>query len=214
MSEAALAPAALTVLSLVALLASEARGLRAGVWIAKPLASTGFLGFALVLGALGTGYGQMVLVALVLCWLGDVLLIPRGARGTFLAGLVSFLLGHLAFAAAFLQRGAASAWVAGAGLACAGIAVLALRWLWPHVGGSMRGPVVAYVAVISAMVVCAAGAVGAGATALILAGAVAFFVSDLAVARERFVARSFGNKLWGLPLYYGATLLLAASVAG
>jgi len=33
------------------------------------------------------------------------------------------------------------------------------------------------------------------------------------VARQRFVAKSFSNKLWGLPLYFGAQLLLAASVA-
>lgn len=67
----------------------------------------------------------------------------------------------------------------------------------------------AYVVVISAMVACAAGAFGATGDAALLAGAVAFFLSDLAVARERFVARSFANKLWGLPLYYGAQLLLA-----
>ena len=78
----------------------------------------------------------------------------------------------------------------------------------------MRGPVVAYVAVISLMVVCAAGPVGAGAGPLLLAGALAFFVSDLAVARERFVARGFSNRAWGLPLYYGATLLLASTVVG
>ena len=40
-------------------------------------------------------------------------------------------------------------------------------------------------------------------------GALGFFLSDLAVARERFVAKGFTNKLWGLPLYYGAQLLLA-----
>jgi uncharacterized membrane protein YhhN len=68
------------------------------------------------------------------------------------------------------------------------------------------------VAVISAMVATAAGAFGAGAGGLLLAGALAFFASDLAVARERFVERSFANKLWGLPLYYGAQLLLASTV--
>ena len=48
---------------------------------------------------------------------------------------------------------------------------------------------------------------------LILVGAVAFFVSDLAVARERFVRSSFLNRAWGLPLYYGGVILLAATVA-
>jgi hypothetical protein len=40
-----------------------------------------------------------------------------------------------------------------------------------------------------------------------------FFVSDLAVARERFIEHTFLNKTWGLPLYYGGQLLLATSVA-
>ena len=42
-------------------------------------------------------------------------------------------------------------------------------------------------------------------------GATAFYLSDLAVARERFVTRSFADKLWGLPLYYVAQVLIALS---
>ena len=76
---------------------------------------------------------------------------------------------------------------------------------------SLRTAVHAYVAVISAMVATAAGAFGATGDAQLLAGAIAFFGSDLAVARERFVEKSFTNKLWGLPLYYGAQLLLAGT---
>jgi uncharacterized membrane protein YhhN len=45
-------------------------------------------------------------------------------------------------------------------------------------------------------------------------GACAFFASDLAVARERFVVHSVANKLWGLPAYYAGQLLLAWSIAG
>ena len=48
-----------------------------GQVVAKPLASTGFLGVAWVAGALGSTYGMVVLLALVLCWLGDVLLLWR-----------------------------------------------------------------------------------------------------------------------------------------
>jgi hypothetical protein len=39
----------------------------------------------------------------------------------------------------------------------------------------------------------------------------AFYLSDLAVARDRFVARAFVNRLWGLPLYYAAQILFAVS---
>jgi hypothetical protein len=48
----------------------------------------------------------------------------------------------------------------------------------------------------------------------VLVGALLFFVSDLAVARDRFVSPGFANAAWGLPLYYAATLVLAATVRG
>ena len=41
-----------------------------------------------------------------------------------------------------------------------------------------------------------------------------FFVSDLSVARNRFVAREFSNLVWGLPAYFGGQLLIAWSLVG
>jgi uncharacterized membrane protein YhhN len=201
----------LTWVAVAVLLVSEWRGARAGVWIAKPVASTGFVLAALAAGALDSTYGRFVLGALVLSWLGDVLLIPK-AKASFLAGLASFLLGHVAFAAAFLVRGVSPLALGAAALPLAGAARAALRWLRPHVPDAMRAPVQAYVIVISAMVACAVGTVWAAGNPLVLLGALAFFVSDLAVARERFVENTVRNKLWGLPLYYGAQLLLASTV--
>lgn len=43
--------------------------------------------------------------------------------------------------------------------------------------------------------------------------AAAFFVSDLAVARNKFVSPGIVNRLWGLPLYYAANLAFASSLA-
>ena len=40
-----------------------------------------------------------------------------------------------------------------------------------------------------------------------------FFVSDLAVTRNRFVVPESMDWLWGLPLYYAAQLFLAYSVS-
>lgn len=202
---------ALTAVGLASLLFAEWHESRAGIWVAKPLASLGFLVGAVSAGALDGAYGRWVLAALLLSFAGDVLLIPT-ASASFLAGLASFLLGHLAFAGAFVVRGIAWAWVAAAGLSVVPAAILALRWLRPHVEAGMRTPVQAYVAVISVMVLLSAGTVGAEPRPTILAGAVAFFASDLAVARQRFVARTFWNKSWGLPLYYAAQLLLASTV--
>jgi uncharacterized membrane protein YhhN len=204
-----LAFAGLTAIALVALLVGEARGAQTLRFVAKPLASTGFLGVAVAAGALDSRYGMVVLLALALCWLGDVLLLWR-AEAPFRAGLVSFLLGHVAFVAAFALRGVDALWLVAAALLVAPVGWAALAWLRPHLPGSMRVPVLAYVVVISTMVAFAFGVFPAAGLVL-LAGALCFYVSDLAVARDRFVAPGFGNRLWGLPLYYGGTLLLATT---
>jgi uncharacterized membrane protein YhhN len=205
--------AAATAAAVGGLLAAELRGARAWIWIAKPLASLGFVSAALVSGALATAYGQTVLVALVLSFVGDVLLIPRGARLSFALGLTAFLLAHVAYAVAFALSGVSALVtpVAVAGLLIAALALL--RWLGPHLPASLVWPVRAYVLVISAMVVCAVARVPLAADWRVPLGALAFAVSDVFVARERFVASGFVNKAWGLPLYYGSQLLLASTVA-
>src|SRR5688572_27173059 len=94
----------LTAAGVAVTLVGEARGQRTLIWVAKPLASVGFIGAAVASGATRSPYGVAILIGLGLSLLGDVFLIPR-TRIWFLAGLVSFLLGHLAFAAAFAVRG-------------------------------------------------------------------------------------------------------------
>jgi uncharacterized membrane protein YhhN len=203
---------ALTLIAVAALLAAEFRGVRAGVWVAKPLASSGFVAASLAAGAPASAYGRNVLGALLLCWLGDVLLIPR-ARNAFLAGLVSFLLGHLAFAVAFARRGLAPGVFALALAAALAAGFAFLRYAEPHVPAPFRAPVRLYVAALSLMLACAAGTVAKAGAPAILGGALLFWLSDLAVARDRFIAPGPWNRLWGLPLYYGAQLAFASTVA-
>ncbi len=200
----------LTFLAVAGLLVAEYAGSRPGIWVAKPLASSGFVAAAVSVHATGSTYGTIVLAALVLGWLGDVLLIPK-SRGAFRAGILSFLLGHLAFACAFAARGLDPAWSVGALIVLAVPAALVLRWLGPHLPAEMKRAVSAYVVVIGLMVTAAAGTFGAAGGAAILAGAVGFSVSDLSVARDRFVAPGFVNRAWGLPLYYAAQIVLAST---
>ena len=54
---------------------------------------------------------------------------------------------------------------------------------------------------------------GATGDAWLLVGAIGFYLSDLAVARQRFVHESLTNRPWGLPLYFGSQLLLAGTVS-
>jgi hypothetical protein len=47
---------------------------------------------------------------------------------------------------------------------------------------------------------------------LVFTGAVCFYLSDLFVARDRFLKSEFANRLIGLPMYYVGQFLLAFSV--
>lgn len=96
----------------------------------------------------------------------------------------------------------------------AAVALLGVwRWLRPHLAAADRRALAPYLVVIGAMAACALGAAARGAPATAAAGAVLFALSDLAVAQDRFVGPRFTSTLWGLPAYYGAQLLLAASTA-
>ncbi len=182
-------------------------------WFVKPAAAACFVALALSEGALSRPWTTVLFVGLVFAAGGDVLLIPKDRRA-FLAGLGSFLLGHVGYAVAFSMRGIDLGWTAVAALGCVLAGIPVLRWLWPHVEGTMRGPVAAYIVVITAMVALAAGTYGAHGDARIVLGAVGFYLSDLAVARERFVSSGFVNRAWGLPLYFGSQLILASTVSG
>ena len=201
--------AALCAAACAALLASLWRGSALGVWLAKPVASGAFVAAAVASGGLDWGVGRGIVAALALSWLGDVLLIPPGTGACFRAGMASFAAAHLAFAAAFLaadpapRPAIAAAAVMGAALAAVG------RWLPPHLRGPFRIAVPAYSLAIAAMVALAAGAAASLGRPALAAGAALFALSDLSVARERFVAPGLGNALWGLPLYFAAQLLLA-----
>lgn len=203
--------AALTACALVVVLIAELRRHQLLLALGKPAASTGFLLAGWGAGAMQSAYGQVTFVALVLCFIGDVCLIARDKKA-FLAGLVSFLLGHLGFAVAFGVRGIDLTVLGLTLVAMLAPALVIWRWLSPHVEPKMRAPVIAYIVVISFMVACAAGNGWRTHALLPLIGAVLFFLSDIAVARNRFVKQEVANRLWGLPLYFTSVQLLAATI--
>jgi uncharacterized membrane protein YhhN len=199
------------VVALILNLIGHHREQRTLVVVTKLVASTTFLLVALLGGALELGWGRALIVGLAFGWIGDACLLGKG-RKWFVAGLAAFLFGHLAYCVAFLVHGVEVEVVALA-LGLLIIPALALdRWLRPHVPAELRVPVGIYVATISVMLALAIAAWQAGAPASVFIGALAFYGSDLSVARERFVAKQFINRLWGLPAYYLGQLLLALSV--
>ena len=195
--------------AVAALLWAELKSSRLGVCLIKPVASTLFVITALLAGALASSYGRLILLGLLFSWLGDVFLIPK-RQLFFIAGLGSFLLAHVAFSGAFLQQPLEVLPLTLAATATVVIAIIILRWLWPHLTHNFRPAVVSYLAAISLMGVLATGTMAAAGLQLAI-GAVMFAVSDIFVARDRFVSPSVANRLWGLPLYYGAQLIFALS---
>ena len=127
---------------------------------------------------------------------------------------MSFLLGHVAYGVAFASLGLHPPAVGAMALVSLIPIVLVLRWLRPNLPADMVVPVYAYVMVISTMMISAVGAFATTGRPMILLGAAMFYVSDLAVARDRFISRGFQNRIWGLPLYYGGQLVLASTIAG
>ena len=191
------------------LLVAERRDSQTGVWISKPLASAAFLWTAVGSGAADSVYGRWILLGLALCMAGDVLLIPREHPAVFRAGVLAFLLGHVAYCAAFLTRPLEPWGLAGGGVLLAVALFVAWRWLAPSLPTDMERPVRAYLLVIGCMATLASGVSAAGGPWAVAAGAFAFTASDVSVARDRFVRHQFVNRAWGLPLYYAAQVLLA-----
>ena len=193
----------------------ENRGSVRGNLFHKTVTSVLFILTAVIQPHPFPGYYCWILGGLVFCLGGDVFLAIPGKK-TFLAGLVSFLFGHVLYVAAFFEIISVGPWFwAGLPLVAA-VSVFIYYWLYPYLE-RMRWPVLAYIVVISAMLTAAWAVLGldtmpAAARLAIFVGALLFYVSDVFVARNRFIAPGAINRVIGLPLYYAGQFLLAFSV--
>lgn len=158
-------------------------------YLAKPLV------LALLLASAVAGGADGWLVAALGCGLvGDVALLVADDRSTtvqpaFVLGLGAFLVGHACYLVAFVRFGVTGVDVLAGALVAAGIATLALpavlRGAARAAGTPFAAVVAAYAAALAAMAMLGVGT-GLLLTAL---GAQLFLVSDVVLARERFVAR-------------------------
>lgn len=161
------------------------------------------------------GYFRFLLTGLIFCACGDLFLaLPQ--RSMFMSGLVSFLIGHVFYIAAFFHAAQLNllTWIGTA------LAVIASGWVYiwlrPHLG-KMKMPVIVYVLVITLMMVSAFSILGdfrmhLNGRVLVFSGAFLFYISDIFVARHRFIKKEFFNRLIGLPLYFTGQFVLAFSV--
>ena len=159
-------------------------------------------------------YYTFLLAGLILCLCGDVFLALPWEK-MFLLGLISFLLGHVSYIFAFFSAGLIGplSWAGAVVVLVAGCVVF--FWLKPHLG-AMKIPVLLYVIVISVMFCGAVSVFGNPGLDLwgrifVIIGAAFFYISDIFVARDRFLKQEFTNRLFGLPLYYLGQFLFAFS---
>ncbi len=197
----------------VAILSSVAVMLAARLWGYSKLvtwmtlaASTGFLILPLLGGALRTGFGRWILAGLALCWIGDFV-----GPSNFVAGLAAFLAAHVLLILASIAHGLAWPRVLRMlpSLMISSLAIV--YWLSPHVPRYMALPVVLYMIAITAMVLLAAGTASDSSGRLFLLAAIVFYISDIFVARWRFVHPGPLNAFCCYPLYYTACILFGFS---
>jgi uncharacterized membrane protein YhhN len=169
-------------------------------YVAKPAT----LGFLLLYAAAGAGTAWFLIAALALSLLGDVyLMLPEQL---FPAGLVAFLLAHVAYIAGFdatpLARAGWFAVVAGASIP------LARRIIRGVPRPPLRIGVGLYMAIISLMV---ASAIASGELVAAI-GALFFFLSDSLIALDRFVSPIAGGRLAIIVTYHVGQLFLVIAL--
>lgn len=162
-----------------------ARGEQRLEYVMKPLTMVVLIGVAMALDDVDGTARTWFVVALACSLAGDVfLMLPRDL---FVPGLASFLVGHLAYIVGLQSFDHTAAGLA-VGLV---VVLLAIPILGLRIANAVRSgeepellaPVVAYMAVISAMVVSAS----ATGNLVAIAGAVSFYASDALIAWTRFI---------------------------
>jgi uncharacterized membrane protein YhhN len=177
----------------------------------KPLTLALLTGVALALDPAYDSRRTAFVVALVLSLLGDVFLMLR--RDMFALGLGSFLLGHVAYVVGLRLGGPSNTLALGAAaggvLATAqGLGIPVVRGVIARGHRELVGPVIAYMAVLAAMFVCALATLNP----LAGLGAGLFFSSDTVLAWNRFVRPLSWGPLAVIVSYHLGQALLVLSL--
>ncbi len=181
-------------------------------YFAKPATLVALIGVAATLDPFDERIRAWMLLGLVLSLAGDVFLMLD--EKWFVAGLGSFLLGHIAYVVGLQLAPTSVPWsIMGLAVVALCVALVGRRVVLGVAAGDhkeMVGPVVAYLVVISAMVVSAWGTSGLWA----IVGATLFYASDATLAWNRFLEqRRFGPLAVMVTYHLGQMGLVAWLVA-
>lgn len=184
---------------------------RGAEYVLKPLTMVVLIAAALEIDPVDDAMKVLFIAALVFSLLGDVfLMLPKNL---FVAGLASFLVGHLCYIAGLQLRGQDGAWfIAGLVVVVLAVLIVGLRVIRAvRVGdeAAMTVPVTAYVVVISFMLASAFGTRNLFA----IVGAGLFYVSDALIAWDRFVDPKPWARLAIMTTYHLGQVGLVLSLA-
>lgn len=192
-------------------IAAQYFGPRTFVYIFKPLTMVFIIGIALIRVCEVTGHRNLIVAGLCCSLAGDIFLMLPSDQ--FVPGLVSFLVAHLFYIAAFRNRPSGSLPVL-FGLAYVAYGCVMLWFLSPHLGDT-KLPVSIYLIVILSMAWQAASRWATTRnlqTELAAFGAMLFVASDSMIAINRFYGRFRLADLLILASYFVAQWLIALSV--
>lgn len=194
------------------LVVSEYYNFKIGEYIFKPVAALSFVFISFKLGALESGYGCLILFSLALCAVGDILLLNRKLKISFFCGMLVFAIAHLLFSLAFIK----SSTFDFASLVTFLPLIMILgcinfMYLLPRVPHKFKPFILLYGLAIFMMITSAYTFMYE--QKLILIAAIFFVLSDIFVAKDRFIKRSTKNALLITPLYFAAQGLFAFSVS-
>ena len=194
------------------LVVSEYYNFKVGEYIFKPVAALSFVFISFKLGALESGYGRLILFSLALCAVGDILLLNRKLKISFFCGMLVFAIAHLLFSLSFIK----SSTFDFASLVTFLPLIMILgcinfMYLLPRVPHKFKLFILLYGLAIFMMITSAYTFMYE--QKLILIAAIFFVLSDIFVAKDRFIKRSTKNALLITPLYFAAQGLFAFSVS-
>ncbi len=181
-------------------------------YVAKPATLVALIGVAVTLDpTVSTATRNAMVAGLVLSLAGDVFLMFD--EQFFVAGLAAFLAGHVAYVVGLQLAPTSLPWTLIA-LVVVTLAIVTVgRRIVSGVGAgddpSLVGPVIAYLVVISAMVVSAFGTEAGWA----IVGALLFYLSDATLAWNRFLEKRPHGPLAVMVTYHLAQAGLVAWLA-
>lgn len=188
------------------------------IYLVKPLCTLTVIALAFfsLSGAVGhrTAYSAGIIIGLIFSFGGDMALMFMDNNNFFRAGLVSFLLGHIAYVAVLHYYQGFGSYDIIPGIVLTVLAAAVFLYLKPGLDG-MKVPVALYVLVITLMVSRAVSTrwsadFNSYQSFVIIFGAVFFYISDLILAIGRFRKPGTWHR-FSLGFYYAGQYLLAVS---